>query len=65
VDEPLAPIHLTAAQAGDAAREAGASRLLVTHVGDGHDRDRVEALARARFDGDVVVVEPGLVFDIA
>jgi ribonuclease BN (tRNA processing enzyme) len=51
---------LTAAEAGAAARAAGAQRLLLTHFWPGTDRLASLAAARAEFDGAVLVAEEGL-----
>jgi ribonuclease BN (tRNA processing enzyme) len=48
--------HLTAAQAGEHARHAGVSRLLVTHVSDELPADRVLAEARRGLRGDAVSI---------
>lgn len=51
--------HLTAAQAGQAARDGGASRLLLTHILD-EDRKGTAADARRVFAGPVELARPGL-----
>lgn len=55
--------HLTAAQAGQAAREGGASRLLLTHVLDENLRGAAAA-ARRTFKGPVELARPGLQVEI-
>lgn len=55
--------HLTAAQAGQAAREGGASRLLLTHVLDENLRGAAAAARRA-FKGPVELARPGLQVEI-
>lgn len=59
VDKP-APHHLTAAEAGDIAREAGVERLILTHLMPTLDPHQSIAEAAARFRGDVMVAAPGL-----
>lgn len=46
---PVVPHHLTAAQAGAMAREAGAARLLITHLWPTVDVERAVAEASAAF----------------
>jgi ribonuclease BN (tRNA processing enzyme) len=52
--DPLLRGHMSAAEAGDAARRAGAHRLLITHYrsGEKHDAQHLEA-ARGTFGGPV------------
>ncbi len=52
--------HLTPAEAGRLAREAGAKRLLLTHFYPPCDRVDVTALAAAAFPGEVLRAEDGL-----
>jgi len=59
------PGHMTPAEAGRAAAEAGVHTLVPTHFYpecDGHD---LEAEARSAFDGDVVLARDLLVFELA
>ena len=46
-------IHATAAEAADMAREAGAARLLLTHISPYVEAEESVAEAAARFDGEV------------
>ena len=63
--EPIpAAMHLTAAQAADVAREAGAARLLLTHILDAHDPQAALAVARREFPGPVELATPDLVVEI-
>lgn len=50
-------IHLTGAQAGAVAQEAGVGRLVLTHIAGGTDRDAVLREARDTFDGPVELAE--------
>jgi ribonuclease BN (tRNA processing enzyme) len=54
--------HLSGRQAGLAAREAGAGRLVVTHVSPTVDRVAVQAEAAASFGRPVDVAVPGVRF---
>jgi ribonuclease BN (tRNA processing enzyme) len=58
-------LHLTGGEAGTCATEAGAGRLLLTHLvaAWGSETDTLAA-ARAAFDGPVEVVRPGARYDI-
>lgn len=56
--------HLTAAEAGDIAREAGAEALILTHLRPSLDRERSIAEAQAAFGGRVAVASPGDVYQI-
>jgi ribonuclease BN (tRNA processing enzyme) len=47
--------HLTASQAGAAAREAGVGRLVLTHLLPGADHDLARANATKTFGGDVEI----------
>jgi ribonuclease BN (tRNA processing enzyme) len=51
------PLLLSAAQAGTAARDAGAARLLLTHFWPGTDRALPLAEARRTFAGEVTAAE--------
>lgn len=50
-------IHLTARDAGAVAAEAGVSRLLLTHIAGGTDRDRVRREAAETFAGPIELAE--------
>ena len=52
-------VHLTGGEAGETATEAGAARLLLTHVPPWHDKLTVLAEARETFAGDVALALPG------
>jgi len=59
LDKP-APHHLTAAEAGVIAREAGVERLILTHLMPTLDPQQSIAEAAAEFHGDVMAAAPGL-----
>ncbi|HEX9505097.1 MAG TPA: MBL fold metallo-hydrolase [Acidimicrobiia bacterium] len=56
-----APIHLSAHQAGAAAREAAARRLILTHLWPFVDRDASAAEGSEAFGAPVTLATPGLV----
>jgi ribonuclease BN (tRNA processing enzyme) len=56
--------HLTAREAGEAARDAGAARLVVTHLAPGLDQDRARRQAAEAFGQDVDMATPHLKIDI-
>ncbi|MGW0116903.1 MBL fold metallo-hydrolase [Streptomyces sp. NPDC003327] len=58
------PGHHSAAQAGRSAAEAGAGRLVVTHVGPGTDPAEAVARAAAAFPGEVRHADPGVTFTV-
>jgi ribonuclease BN (tRNA processing enzyme) len=49
IDDYPPGIHLTGAEAGRLAREAGVGRLLLTHIAGGSDRERIRREAEASF----------------
>ena len=58
-DNPV-DLHMTGAEAGRAATEAGAGLLVITHMVTWNDNDEVMAEARANFSGSVERAEPGM-----
>ena len=54
------PIHMSAAQAGEAAARGGARKLILTHILDDRPESAARAAAARVFDGDVDLAEPGL-----
>lgn len=62
---PVPPdLHMTGAEAGEVAAEAGAATLLVTHVLPVHDPAELAAEAATAFDGAVRVAEDLLAIDL-
>jgi ribonuclease BN (tRNA processing enzyme) len=55
----------SARQAGEVAREAGAGRLVLTHLWPGTDPDEAVRAAAASYPGEIAVASPGLVTDPA
>jgi ribonuclease BN (tRNA processing enzyme) len=56
--------HLTAEEAGEHAREAGAKRLVLTHISDELDCDEACKRARSAFGGSVEVAREGAVYEV-
>ena len=58
------PLNLTAQQAGEAAAEAGARRLLLTHFWPGADREACRSAAAAAYPGEILLADEGLTVDL-
>lgn len=58
------PIHLTARQAGRAAEEAGARRLVLTHIWPHYDLERSVEQAAEEFDGIVELARTGAAWTV-
>ncbi|WP_426243866.1 MBL fold metallo-hydrolase [Nocardioides sp. LHG3406-4] len=54
-------LHLNARTAAEAARDAGAKRLLLTHFWPGVDRERTAREVAQTYDGEVLVASEGMV----
>lgn len=62
---PVGAFHLDAAAVGSLAREAGVSRILLTHLLSGRDRAATEAETKRTAGGiEATLVDPGDRFDI-
>jgi ribonuclease BN (tRNA processing enzyme) len=57
-DDALRGIHLTGKRAGQAAQEAGARKLLLTHIPDWNDPQVTLAEARTEYSGVVELAQP-------
>lgn len=62
-DNP-AGVHLTGRQAAELATEAGARRLVLTHVPPWHERNQVLAEARPHFESELSLAVPGATYEI-
>lgn len=62
--EDVRGVHLTGRRAGQVAADAGAARLLLTHLPVWTEPDVVRAEARSAFTGPVEVVAQGQQFDV-
>jgi ribonuclease BN (tRNA processing enzyme) len=63
--EPHGPRgHLTAAEAGEHARAAGAGRLVLVHISDELDAERSRSQAADSFQGPVEVAAEGTVYEV-
>jgi arylsulfatase len=58
------PHHLTAGEAGTIAREAGAKRLVLTHIPPYLDVSQSVHEAELAFDRPVAAATPGAQFDV-
>ena len=56
--------HLTPAEAGEHAQQAGARRLVLTHVSSDHDDAWIRAEAERAFGGPVALAHEGATYDI-
>ena len=56
--------HLTPEEAGEHAREAGAKRLVLTHISDELDADWARDEAAEAFGGPVEVAREGATFEV-
>jgi ribonuclease BN (tRNA processing enzyme) len=57
-------LNLTAAQAGQAAAQAGAAALLLTHFWPGNDREASRAEAAQEFGGEILLADEGTVITL-
>ncbi len=57
-------LHLTGAEAGEAARAAGVGRLLLTHIPAWTDRAEVESDAKTSWDGPLDLVVADAVYEV-
>ncbi|GAB4070578.1 MBL fold metallo-hydrolase [Angustibacter speluncae] len=57
-------IHLTGLRAGESARDAGAARLVLTHLPPWNDPDVAVADARRAYDGPIDLAAPGMLLTL-
>jgi ribonuclease BN (tRNA processing enzyme) len=57
-------LHLTGAEAGQTAADAGSRRLLLTHIPPWHDPEKVLAEAVGAYDGPVELATPGTTYHL-
>lgn len=57
-------MHLTGAEAGVVAREAGVGTLVLVHIQPWSDAEATLAAAKTEFDGEVVLGRAGAVFEV-
>jgi ribonuclease BN (tRNA processing enzyme) len=62
--DPAYPFHLSAAEAGEIARQVGAHRLVVTHIPPYLDVAKSVAEAESTFDRPVALATPGATFEV-
>ncbi|HWG15419.1 MAG TPA: MBL fold metallo-hydrolase [Streptosporangiaceae bacterium] len=67
LDGPNLPpgLHLTGRQAGEAAEQAGARHLVLTHIAPGTDKQRTFEEAREVFTGTLSLASSGQIFELA
>ena len=63
-DEKAAAIHLSAREAGAAAKAAGARRLVLTHYSDELDAEAMRVQAGEAFGGPVELAAEGAVYEV-
>jgi ribonuclease BN (tRNA processing enzyme) len=56
--------HMTAAEAGDQARRAGAHRVVLTHISDELDSERAREEGSEAYGGPVDVAQEGAAYDV-
>jgi ribonuclease BN (tRNA processing enzyme) len=57
-------MHLTGREAGECAEQAGAGRLIVTHIPPWNDPQRSLAEAASAYHGPIDLAQPGLTIDV-
>lgn len=63
-DENPPHLHLSGADAGAAASDAGAQRLVLTHIPPWHDAAGILADAKGAYDGPIELARPGAVYEL-
>ncbi|AWB83029.1 hypothetical protein C3B44_09475 [Corynebacterium yudongzhengii] len=62
-DKPIG-MHMSGGDCGRAAREAGVGTLVLVHIQPWADKEATLEAARAEFDGEIIVGEAGMEFEI-
>jgi ribonuclease BN (tRNA processing enzyme) len=62
--DPAQQVHMSAAEAGRLAREAGVGRLVLTHISDEIDTERSRRLAAEEFGGEVELAAEGRSYEV-
>jgi Metal-dependent hydrolases of the beta-lactamase superfamily III len=57
-------MHLTGREAGECAEQAGAGRLILTHIPPWNDPQRSLAEAASAYHGPIDLAQPGLAMDV-
>ncbi|MEJ5919292.1 MULTISPECIES: MBL fold metallo-hydrolase [unclassified Corynebacterium] len=55
-------MHMTGAEAGKAARLAGVTTLVLTHIPPYGDKNAALRSAESEFDGSIILASPGMIF---
>ena len=63
-DDGIDGVHLTGRRAGETAAQAGARKLLLTHLPVWNDPQRAVQEARAVYDGPLAVAVSGLSYGV-
>lgn len=63
-EDDLHGFHLSARQAGEHARKAGAASLMLTHILPSRDRERSRAQAAEAYDGPIRIAVEGMRFEV-
>ena len=63
-DDAIDGVHLTGKRAGEAARQAGVARMLLTHIPVWTDESVVLEEARAEYDGELAVAVSGVTYGV-
>ena len=57
-------MHMSGAEAGRVAREAGVAKLVLVHLQPWGDSSETLRAAQAEFDGEIVLGAPGMEFEL-
>ena len=62
--DPAQDVHMSAAEAGRLAAEAGAEKLVLTHISDELDLERSRSIAARAFGGVVEIAKQGATYEV-